>query len=210
MVRRVWLCISIATSLVTAGVVAEGGWTQDLDKHADIQSVAIPDAPGDRAVVEEFQRRLREYDAVRQRLDAALPLHVVSSDVFVIVAIHDAHHKALRSERLTARQGDIFFPDVAALFRRLIRDSLHGAAVEDFLMKITEDDAAPMAPPRVNASYPDGAALATMPPELLRIFPMLPLGLEYRFIGRDLILWDPHAGLIVDFIPRALSPTDES
>jgi hypothetical protein len=35
-------------------------------------------------------------------------------------------------------------------------------------------------------------------------------GLEYRFIDRDLILWDPHANLIIDFIPHALSLSDES
>ena len=32
-----------------------------------------------------------------------------------------------------------------------------------------------------------------------------PVRLEYRFIDRDLILWDPHADLIVDFIPNALA-----
>ena len=77
-------------------------------------------------------------------------------------------------------------------------------------MIITEDDAPPTAPPCVNDSYPDGGALTTMPPQLLQILPRLPSGLEYRFIGRDLILWDTHAGLIIDFIPRALSPADDS
>jgi hypothetical protein len=38
----------------------------------------------------------------------------------------------------------------------------------------------------------------------------LPSGLEYRFIDRDLILWDSHANLIIDFIPEALSIADES
>lgn len=64
--------------------------------------------------------------------------------------------------------------------------------------------------PGVNASYPDGGALTTMPPELLQLLPALPAGLEYRFMDRDLILWDPHANLIVDYIPDALVPSDES
>ena len=179
--------------------------------RVEIQSVAVPLAPGDdRAVVEEFQRRLRQYDAVRQRLDVALPVQVVSSNPALIIAIRDAHRKALQSERLMARQGDLFFPGIAALFRRVILDSLHSMAAEDFLIMITEDDAAPMAPACVNASYPDGGALTTMPSQLLQILPRLPAGLEYRFIGRDLILWDLHAGLIVDFIPRALSTADGS
>ena len=208
MVGKVWLIVWTAVSLMTAAVFAEGERTQDQDKRAEIQSVASPLATGDRAVVEEFQRRLRQYDAVRHRLDAALPMEVVSPNPVVIVAIRDAHRAALRCERLTARQGDIFFPEVVVLFRRLIVDSLHGMAPDDFLMTLTEVDAAPIAPPFVNASYPDGGALATMPPQLLQIFPTLPPGLEYRFVGRDLILWDPHADLIVDFIPRALAPAD--
>jgi hypothetical protein len=183
---------------------------QGWDVQTEIQSVAFLLAPADDTpVVEEFQRRLRQYDAVRRRLDAALPVQVVSSNAAVITAIRDAHNKALRSERLTARQGDMFFPAVQALFRRLILDSLDGVAPEVFLMTVTEDDAGPMAAPYVNASYPDGIALTTMPPQLLQIHPRLPLGLEYRFIGRDLILWDVHAGLIIDIIPRALSTEDE-
>lgn len=38
----------------------------------------------------------------------------------------------------------------------------------------------------------------------------VPRELEYRFLGRDLILWDVHAGLIVDFVPRALAETTEN
>jgi hypothetical protein len=51
---------------------------------------------------------------------------------------------------------------------------------------------------------------ASMPPQLLQLLPPLPAGLEYRFIDCDLILWDPHANLIIDFIPHALSLWDES
>jgi hypothetical protein len=201
------LCVWIAVSLMTAVVVGEGERVQDRDLRTATQTIAFPLAPADDTPpVEEFQRRLRQYDAVRRRLDATVPVQVVSSNAAAIIAIRDAHNKALRSERRTAKQGDLFFPSIAALIRRLILDSLDGLAPEVFLMTITEDDAGPMVPPYVNASYPDGVALTTMPPQLLQILPRLPLGLEYRFIGRDLILWDVHAGLIIDLIPRALSP----
>jgi hypothetical protein len=207
----VGLSVWIAVSLMTAVVVGEGEPAQDRNVCVESQIVAVPLAPGDeRAVVEEFQRRLRQYDAVRQRLDVGLPVQVVSSNPALIIGIRDAHRKALRSERVMARQGDLFFPAIAALFRSLILDALHSTPAEDFLIMISEDDAAPMAPACVNASYPDGGALTTMPSQLLQILPRLPVGLEYRFLGRDLILWDPHAGLIVDFIPRALPPADES
>jgi len=40
--------------------------------------------------------------------------------------------------------------------------------------------------------------------------PYLASGTSTRFIDRDLILWDSHANLIIDFIPQALSIADES
>jgi hypothetical protein len=45
----------------------------------------------------------------------------------------------------------------------------------------------------VNAIYPEKAALATVPPLILVNLPRLPDGLEYRFMGRDLILRDRDA-----------------
>ena len=80
---------------------------------------------------------------------------------------------------------------------------------EEFVAMITEDDTPRMNPPSVNASIPDGGAVTTVPPNLLQTFPRLPLGLEYRFIDRDLILWDPHANLIIDCISHALPPWHE-
>jgi hypothetical protein len=36
----------------------------------------------------------------------------------------------------------------------------------------------------------------------------LPAELEYRFVGRDLVLVDSHAGLVVDVLPDALPAGD--
>jgi hypothetical protein len=212
MTGNVWLCVWITVSLMTSVVIGQGERTQDRDmSHAQIEIVIFPPASGDDTdAVAEFQRRLRQYDAVRGRLDASLPVQAVSSNPAEILAIIEAHHSALRSARQTARQGDMFSPSIAGLFRHWILDSLRGMTADEFLLMITEDDAPPMAPPSVNASYPDGGALTTMPPQLLQILPTLPSGLEYRFIDRDLILWDRHANLIIDFIPHALSLWDES
>ena len=51
---------------------------------------------------------------------------------------------------------------------------------------------------------PEKAALATVPPLILVNLPRLPDGLEYRFMGRDLILRDRDANLIVDFVSGAV------
>ena len=56
-------------------------------------------------------------------------------------------------------------------------------------------------PPAINTDYPTTLPLATVPPHLLLKLPTLPEELEYRFLGRHLILRDIKANLIVDFIP---------
>jgi hypothetical protein len=54
-------------------------------------------------------------------------------------------------------------------------------------------------------ALPEGVPLSFMPPRLLASLPPLPPEVQYRFIGRSLVLWDVHANLIVDFLPGALT-----
>ena len=52
----------------------------------------------------------------------------------------------------------------------------------------------------MNATYPKGASLATMPPNVLEVLPRLPDGLEYRIVNTHLILWDVDADIVVDYV----------
>jgi len=54
----------------------------------------------------------------------------------------------------------------------------------------------------VNTQYPENSPFSTVPPQILQGLPKLPDGLEYRFIGRRLILLDAHARMIVDIVER--------
>jgi hypothetical protein len=38
---------------------------------------------------------------------------------------------------------------------------------------------------------------------MLAVLPPLPAELQYRIVGRSLVLWDFHADLIVDIMPGA-------
>ena len=58
----------------------------------------------------------------------------------------------------------------------------------------------------INTVYPTTLPLATFPPLLLRKLPDLPPELEYRIVGRSLILRDVKANLIVDIL-RDVVPT---
>ncbi|HLY20154.1 MAG TPA: hypothetical protein VKR61_23160, partial [Bryobacteraceae bacterium] len=57
---------------------------------------------------------------------------------------------------------------------------------------------------RVDRSYPEGVPLQSTPPTILLNLPKLPSELEYRVVGRALVLLDVEANLIVDYIPDAL------
>jgi len=56
----------------------------------------------------------------------------------------------------------------------------------------------------VNESYPDGVPFTTVPPTLLLKLPKLPDQVAYRIVGRDLVLLDVGANLVVDKIPEII------
>ena len=53
-------------------------------------------------------------------------------------------------------------------------------------------------------TYPTTLPLETVPGKLLRVLPQLPEVLEYRILGRHLILRDVKANLVVDFVRDAV------
>ena len=58
---------------------------------------------------------------------------------------------------------------------------------------------------KINGSYPKRQPLSTMPAAVLAVLPLLPDGLEYRFLGHDLILHDTRANVILDRITCAIA-----
>jgi hypothetical protein len=70
--------------------------------------------------------------------------------------------------------------------------------------EILKDDAPLSVPLKVNAPYPEGKALPTVPASLLMNLPKLPTELDYRIVGKHLILRDTGADLIVDFMLNAV------
>ena len=153
-----------------------------------------------------FLRRVDDYVALHGQLEAPLPRQVVTDDLEALFAPRKTLSAAIRSARADARQGDIFSPALASYFRTLVGDALRQGGITDMLA-IVEDENLTHIPPSVNGDYPAGRSIAPMPTCLIAALPPLPPELQYRFVGRDLILWDIHAGLIVDFLPDAIRET---
>ena len=109
----------------------------------------------------------------------------------------------IRTARATAKAGDIFTPDTRPVFRRLLTPSLKGAEGKENKAAIRDDNPGTMTV-KINMPYPKAEPLSTMPPDVLKALPVLPKDLEYRFVGKHLILYDARAGLVVDYIPNAI------
>ena len=102
-------------------------------------------------------------------------------------------------------RGDIFTPQIAAEFKRLINPQLKGEEGADARAILKDDAPQPGQVPReVNAAYPSGVELPTVPSTILQALPALPEDVEYRIVNKALLLRDVDANIIVDFIPNVV------
>ena len=107
----------------------------------------------------------------------------------------------LQVARRDTKVGDIFGSQ-GALIKQIIERDTNARGLRDAFNAMQEVPS--KSPLAVNAVYPESAALATVPALILVNLPRLPDGLEYRFMGRDLILRDRGANVVVDFVPGAV------
>ncbi len=161
----------------------------------------------------EFSARLGRYVELRKQQEAKLPpLKKDETDVRRIKAHGDALAAAIRAARPEARVGDVFCAEDKALFLDVLTGELRGpgtAAARETIKvgnpKSPGTAAAAAAPVvlEVNALYPEGAPVSTVPPPLLAKLPALTADVQYRFVGRHLILLDTRAQIIIDYIADA-------
>jgi hypothetical protein len=164
------------------------------------KATASPTNP-DSDILEDFNARLDRYVKVQRALLKDVPLKETSNPAD-INARQEVLGGQLKHIRKDAKQGDIFTPEVAALFKRLINPELKGAEGRETKSEITEEAAAVQL--KVNATYPSSQPLTTVPPNVLANLPQLPKDVEYRFVGKHLILRDVDANIIVDYIFNAI------
>jgi hypothetical protein len=181
--------------------------------HGGTSARGLESAPNLRAhdesqVLTDFQSRVRRYVELHQQLEATGPPIPISDNWAEITAAVGALADRIRAARATARRGDVFSPEVERWFRQALATCLEGENTEEFLAALEEEEAKDFVLiPQVNGRWPEDAPLASMPPHLLAVLPPLPGELQYRFMSHDLILWDVHANIIVDFITGALRPS---
>lgn len=162
----------------------------------------------DREEVEEFLEEVGEYLEHRDKARAELPKLREQAEPEEVTAYAKQLADNIRARRRGAKQGDVFRPKLARGFKRVVAYELR--AGHDRKVALTEGnptgDEERIRPPKVvvNGQYIPAAPLSTMPPTVLLALPTLPEEVEYRFVGRSLILRDAVANLIIDFIPNAV------
>ena len=163
----------------------------------------IPPAPGsnDAKLVAEFEQQATQYLQWRENSIGKTPSPANSPEK-IVAARHDLANK-VRVGRAGAKQGEIFSPEVADYFRRQIAATLNGRHGKQIRSSLRHSEPTKMEL-QINQSYPEKVALQSTPPTLLLNLPELPKGLEYRILGREFVLRDRDANIIVDYIPNAL------
>lgn len=174
----------------------------------------------DASALAKFQHEIEEYVDLHQELLHRIPNVGPRASPEEIAAHRTKMTKGILDERRRAHQGEIFKPPVEAAFRRLFASELdkpeHQAWLHELLSgnpkaegvpsqrdpsKETTEKAPTIA---VNVTYDERAPLSSVPPTLLSRMPALPEQVRYQFVGRDLVLLDGEATVILDFIRGAI------
>jgi hypothetical protein len=152
------------------------------------------------ASVQDFEKRIADYGRLRHTAEAHLPRLKPTDSPDAIAKHEHVLAQAIREARAEARQGDIFAPEIAAEFRRLLIDAMQGFRAARVEKSLQHAEPVRLAL-HINESYPAGVPLQSTPPTILSSLPKLPKELQYRIVGRDLVLLDVEANLVIDFIP---------
>jgi hypothetical protein len=149
---------------------------------------------------DDFTQRVQQYMKLRN----ALPNEKTTKRQEQIVDRRHSLADAIREARPTAKQGDIFTPEIAPEFLKVIRATLHGASGPNVRKTIRQGEPVMGVHLTVNGAYPEHLPRTTVPPTLLLRLPRLPDKLAYRIVDHDFVLQDTEARLVVDLIPGAL------
>lgn len=161
----------------------------------------------DSLLVGDFEKQVNEYVKLHKKAEVGVPPLKKTDSAHIINEHRRLLAANIKAARPDAKQGAIFSPDVSQLFKRLIVKAYQSADPAKLTASLRHDEPVHEVRVQVNAVYPDGIPLQTTPASLLLNLPQLPPALDYRIVGRDLILRDTEANIIVDYIPAAIPNT---
>lgn len=162
--------------------------------------VLTPQAMEERAFA-GFAVAVDEYVRLQRRIVRSLPMPFDDEDPFA----GDDLRAAIVAARPNARAGMFFTPGVANALRERIDWAFlhHPGAAGDPAVRGGYEPLPGEPGPIVNEAFPPVGASARWLP-LLRALPPLPRELDFALWGRDLVLIDVRANLVLDVLADAL------
>ncbi len=156
----------------------------------------------------EFQERVNSYVKLRKSIEQAVPPAKPTDQAERIQARRLLLTQKMMVARKDARRGEIFTHEATKQFRKQINRTFRGAEGRELRKTISQGSPVKLRL-QVNQTYPEDFPVTTMPPTLLLELPKLPPEVEYRVVGRDLVLQDSETRLVLDFI-RGVYPKPHS
>lgn len=195
--------VSVACALVISAWSGAAGRSAEADRLASTdlsgRAATRPAQADDRASATRiFTEQVERYARLRGRLEAPLPSFDARRDAWSLMLTRRYLASAIRSARINARQGEIFTPPVADMFRGLIAEAIYAVDIEG----LVDEELGPVVDLRVNEPVP-AWALAAVPEALLERLPAPTAGIEYRIVNGALVLWDMHAEIVIDALSDA-------
>jgi hypothetical protein len=152
-----------------------------------------------------FQQAVDAYMELHERVERALPPLRVTPDMEQIAAATAAMAEGMRAARPAPVEGEIFNAEIAAILRQTL-PALVPRAERDrdvLLFGDDEEERPTLWRPLIHDEF-DWTEGTSMSPLVLMALPPLPEELQFRFVGRDLVIVDLHSNLIVDVLPDVL------
>jgi len=170
----------------------------------DCQFGRTGDPVADQEALVKFEAAVNDYMDLHRRLERGWSLFWFISDPEQVEAAAAEFRRVLRDARPQATRAVFFVPEVADVFRFRIDKALResGLDVAALAFSSEEGEASGWWTPVVNDAVPIGTVGAFW--WMFEQLPLVPFELEYRLIGRDLVLVDLHANMVLDVLDLAL------
>ena len=190
------------SEVVVCLIVVAGAALGQSTQNAALAPPAVVSA-ADKAAIETFEKQVKEYVQLRDKVKANAPNLSKDSTPEQIHAYRTTLEQSLRTARAGTKRGDLFRPETADFIRRTLKAEFQGKDRQELREQIFETEVKGVVL-RVNYPYAQTAEFSEMPATLLAKLPRLPKEVRYRFVGRNMLLVDRDSNVIIDYMPDAL------